>query len=309
MKIGVVTGMIAAVVLAANLGVASSLPNATGVPTQMVITVLPTRSGAEPASLEAKDLRVRHGNAPAPVVRLQRLTGDLADMQLFVLLDDSTRSSSLGNHLSELKTFLESLPATTEVAVGYMRNGTFGLAQPFTADHEKAAGALRLPVAMPGENGSPYFALSDLAKHWPSTEPTDRRAVLMLTDGVDRYYENGTIDDPYVDEAIHDALKDGMLVYSIYIRGAGLYGGSGAVTNFAQSRLIEVSEETGGHAYFQGFTDPVTISPFLSDFKNRLENQYQVTIEVLNKNGDQPVKLRTEVPGLRIEAPTHIYVR
>jgi hypothetical protein len=309
MKICVVSGMIAAVLAAANFGVASSLPNATGVPTQMVITVLPTRSGAEPASLEAKDIKVLHGNAPAPVVRLQRLTGDLADMQLFVLLDDSTRSFSLGNHLSELKTFLESLPASTQVAVGYMRNGTFGLAQAFTADHQKAASALRLPVAMPGENGSPYFALSDLAKHWPSTESTDRRAVLMLTDGVDRYYENGTIDDPYVDDAIHDALKDGMLVYSIYLRGSGLYGRGGAVTNFAQSRLIEVSEETGGHAYFQGFTDPVTISPFLSDFKNRLENQYQATIEVWNKNGDQPVKLRTEVPGLKIEAPTHIYVR
>src|SRR5579862_515900 len=297
MKIGVVSGIIAAALLAANVGFASSLPNATGVPTQMVITVLPTRSGAEPAILEARDLKVLHGNVPVPVVRLQRLTGDLADMQLFVLLDDSTRSFSLGNHLSELKTFLETLPATTQVAIGYMRNGTFGLAQPFTADHQKAASALRLPVAMPGENGSPYFALSDLAKHWPSTESTDRRAVLMLTDGVDRYYQNsGTIDDPYVDEAIHDALKDGMLVYSIYLRGAGLYGRSSGVTNFAQSRLIEVSEETGGHAYFQGFTDPVTISPFLSDFENRLGNQYQVTIEVLNKNGDQPVKLRTEVP-------------
>jgi hypothetical protein len=275
----------------------------------MVITVLATRSGAEPASLEASDLKVLHGNAPAPVVRLQRLTGDHADMQLFVLLDDSSRSFSLGNHLSELKTFLESLPATTQVAIGYMRNGTFGLAQPFTADHQKAASALRLPVAMPGENGSPYFALSDLAKHWPSTESTDRRAVLMLTDGVDRYFENETIDDPYVDDAIHSALKDGMLVYSIYLRGSGLYGRSDGVTNFAQSRLIEVSEETGGHAYFQGFTDPVTISPFLNDFENRLENQYQVTIEVLNRKGDQPVKLRTEVPGIKIEAPTHIYVR
>ncbi len=315
MKMGGVSGIIAAALAAANLGVASSIPNATGVPTQMVITVLPTRSGAEPASLEARDLKVLHGNEPAPVVRLQRLTGNFADMQLFVLLDDSTRSFGLGNHLSELKAFLESLPATTQVAIGYMRNGTFGLAQPFTADHEKAASALRLPVAMPGENGSPYFALSDLAKHWPSTDSTDRRTVLMLTDGVDRYYDTGTIDDPYVDDAIHDALKDGMLVYSIYLRGAGAYGRSGAVTNFAQSRLIEVSAETGGHAYFQGFTDPVTISPFLSDFQHRLENQYQVTLEVLNKNGalnkngDQPVKLRTEVPGLKIEAPTHIYAR
>jgi hypothetical protein len=302
--------MIAAALVAAVPGISSSLPNATDVPTQMVITVLPARGGGQPASLDTRDLTVLQGKKPVPIVRLQRLTGDHADMQLFVLLDDSTRSFSLGNHLSELKGFIESLPVTTQVAVGYMRNGTFGLRQAFTADHELAASALRLPEAMAGENGSPYFALSDLAKHWPSKESTDRRAVLMLTDGVDRYYETGTIEDPYVDAAMQDSLKDGMLVYSIYLRGVGDgRRGGGEVTNFAQSRLIEVSQETGGQAYFQAFSDPVTITPFLNDFQARLANQYQVTLEVLNEKGVQPVKLRTELPGLKIQSPTHIYVR
>jgi hypothetical protein len=309
MNIGTVTGFIAVTLIAPSLGIASSLPNATNAPTQMVITVHPTKNGGQPATLEAKDVTVLRGKTQAPVVRLQHLSGNLADMQLFVLLDDSTRSSSLGNHLAELRAFIESLPGTTQVAVGYMRNGTFGLVQAFTADHEIAASALRLPIAGPGENGSPYFALSDLAKHWPSTEATDRRAVLMLTDGVDRYYDTGTIDDPYVDSAMHDTLKDGMLVYSIYLRGAGLLGRRGEVTNFAQSRLIEVSQETGGHAYFEAFSDPVTIAPFLTDFQRRLENQYQVTLDVANGKGDQPVKVRTEVPGLKIEAPTHVFVR
>jgi hypothetical protein len=117
------------------------------------------------------------------------------------------------------------------------------------------------------------------------------------------------MDDPYVDSAIHDALKERVMVYSIYLGGAGLYGRSGWVTNFAQSRLSEVSHETGGYAYFQGFADPVTIWPFLSDFQDRLDNQYQVTIEALNKKGVQLVKLRTELPGLKIEGPTHVYVR
>ena len=296
---GVVIGMIAVA-----LGMAASKPNANGDLTQMVITVLPASE-----SLEARDLTVMQGNTRAPVVRLQRLAGDLADMELFLLLDDSTRSSSLGIQLPELKTFLQSLPATTQVAVGYMRNGTFGLTQAFTSDHQKAAKNLRLPVAIPGENGSPYFALSDLVKHWPSKESTDRRAVLMLTDGVDRYYGAATMDDPYVDAAIHDALKQGVIVYSIYLRGAGLYGRGGWGTNLAQSRLNEVSQETGGYAYFEGFTDPVSISPFLSDFHDRLENQYQVTIEGLNEKGVQPVKVRTELPGLKIQSPTHVYVR
>jgi hypothetical protein len=304
----VVTGMIAVALMAANPGISASIPNSTGLPTQMVITVRPAPGGSRSEGLEAGDLMVFQGNTPAPVIRLRRLAGDLADIQLFVLLDDSTRSSSLGLQLPELKTFLESLPATNQVAVGYMRNGTFALAQAFTEDHQKVASALRLPVAVPGENGSPYFALSDLVQHWPSKQSTGRRAVLMLTDGVDRYYSATIADDPYVDATIHDALKEGVMVYSIYLRGAGLYGRSSWVTTFAQSRLIEVSQETGGYAYFQGFTDPVTISPFLKDFQDRLANQYEVTIEAL-KEGVQPVKVRTELPGIKIQCPTHIYVR
>jgi hypothetical protein len=288
---------------------AATAPNSAGVPAQMVITLLPAAGGKGPQSLEAGDLTAVQGKTPAHVVGLQRLAGDLADMQLFVFLDDSTRSAGLGTHLPELKTFLQSLPSTTQVAVGYMRNGTFILAQAFTADHQAAANSLRLPEAIPGENGSPYFALSDLVKHWPSKQATGRRAVLMLTDGVDRYYNSGDMDDPYVDTAVHDALQDGVMVYSIYLRGAGLYGRGDWVTDTAQSRLMQVSQATGGFAYFMGFGDPVTVTPFLKDFQNRLENQYKVTIGGLNGHGVQPVKLRPEAPGLKIDAPSRIYVQ
>jgi len=295
--------------LAAGVALASSLPNTTPVPTQMVITVRPANGHAAQQNVDARDLTILQGHTRASIAHVQRLAGDFADMQLFILLDDSTRSSSLGVHLPELRAFVASLPASTQVAIGYMRNGTFGLGEPFTTEHDKAAAALRLPESIPGGNGSPYFALSDLAKRWPSKETTNRRAVLMLTDGVDRYYGGAIIDDPYVDAAIQDTLKNGVMVYSIYLRGAGLYGRGGFTTNVAQSRLMEVSAETGGEAYFQDFTDPVAIAPFLTDFQDRLANQYQVTVDDLHGKGVQPVKVRTEAPGLKIEAPTRIYVR
>jgi hypothetical protein len=303
-KQNVVTTMISLALITVTPAISATIPNTQAAQAQMVITVLPA-----PPTLAPSDLMVKHGNLPLPVTGIQRLTGPSADMQLFILLDDSTRSSSLGIQLPRLKTFVESLPATTQVAIGYMRNGTFGQVQAFTVDHQKAANALRLPLAVPGDNGSPYFALSDLAKHWPSRESTDRRAVLMLTDGVDRYYGSAVPDDPYVNEAVHDTLKDGVMVYSIYLRGAGLYGQGNWTTNIAQSRLLEVSEQTGGYAYFQDFTDPVSISPFLTDFEARLDNQYQVTMQVLSGKGVQPVKVQTEVPGLKIQAPSRIYLR
>ncbi len=306
---GLATSMIAVGLLAASPGFAGSIPSAGGVPTEVVITARAASDRSQHETLKAGDVKVLQGNTPVPVVGFERLAGNLADMQLVVLLDDSTRSSSLGIQLPQLKTFIQALPATTQVAVGYMRNGTFSPTQSLTTDHEKAADALRLPQAIPGGNGSPYFALSDLVKHWPSKQATGRRAVLMLTDGVDRYYGSAIMDDPYVDSAMRDALKKGVLVYSIYLRGAGLYGRGGWVTNVAQSRLQEVSQETGGHAYFQDFTDPVSISPFLHNFQDRLNNQYKITIEALNHKGVEPVKLRTEVPGVKIEGPTHIFVR
>jgi hypothetical protein len=306
MKIGqsVMTVMLAGVL--ASLSWAATIPNAQEA--QIVVTLHPSSGHGEVEPVGASDIQVELAGTSAHVVGLKRLSGDLADTQLFVLLDDSTRSSSLGTQLPELKTFIESLPATTQIAVGYMRNGSFGMVQTFTADHQKAAGALRLPMGIPGGNASPYFALTDLAKHWPSKEPVDRRAVLMLTDGVDRYYGNSMVDDPYVDEAIHDTLKNGVMVYSIYLRGAGVYGRSGWSTNFAQSRLMDVSDQTGGHAYFEDFTDPVSIAPFLKDFEERLSHQYQVTIQTLNGKGIQPVKVRTELPGVKIQGPTHVYV-
>jgi hypothetical protein len=302
------TGMVGLALLAAKPGISATLPDTAGGPPQMVVTLLKGAGGSRPDNLAQGEIAVTLGKTSVPVAHLQRLAGALADMQLFVFLDDSTRSGSLGVHIAELKSFLNSLPATTQVAIGYMRNGSFALSQDFTADHEKAAAALRLPMAMPGANGSPYFALSDLVKRWPSTQATPRRAVLMLTDGVDRYYGTADMDDPYEDAAINGALKQGVMVYSIYLTGSGAYDRRGGVRLFGQSRLIQATEETGGYAYFLDFRDPVTIAPFLEDLRDRLDHQYQVILGAVNEKGIRPVKLRTESPGLKISAPTRIFV-
>lgn len=300
MKIATIIGVLAI----SNVGFAASNPGARA-PASAVITV-PQSEQAE--NLKPDDVSALHEKTPIAVTGLERLNGNLADMQLFVLLDDSTRSSALGVHIAELKKFLGTLPSTAEVAVGYMRNGTFGPTQGFTADHAKAAAAVRLPVSMPGVNGSPYFALSDLAKHWPSKEATHRRVVLMLTDGVDRYYTQRDMNDPYVEGAIQDSLKAGLLVYSIYLRGAGFYGLGEWTTNMAQSHLLEVSEATGGYAYFQGFIDPVTITPFLNDLSERLDNQYRITLQATGPKGVQSVNMRGALPSLKIEGPKRIYI-
>ncbi|HUB82812.1 MAG TPA: hypothetical protein VMB03_28635 [Bryobacteraceae bacterium] len=309
MKIGsYLLPAVTALALAAALpAFSASLPDITGSP-QIVVTVLPGAGGIRPDNLAAGDVNVLLDKTPAPVVRMQKLTGDLADMQLFLLLDDSSRSGSLGVHFKELKQFIDSLPATTQVGLGYMRNGTFSLSQNFTSDHQKVAAALRLPMALPGANASPYFCLSELIKHWPSSEPTGRRAVLMLTNGVDPYYGTPDLNDPYVTASIHDAARRGVMVYTIYLGGAGRYGRGGFPRATGQSYLIQVAEETGGYAYFEDFRDPVDIAPFLSDLRDRLEHQYQVTIGAVSEKGFVSAKLHTESKGVKVVGPKTVYV-
>src|SRR5258708_3855074 len=105
----VMTEVVAAILVAGSPAISAPKTNTTGAPAQMVITMRQAPGDNRSNGLEAADMRVLHGNTVVPVVRLERLSGDLADMQLFVLLDDSTRSSSLSIQLPELKTFLKSL--------------------------------------------------------------------------------------------------------------------------------------------------------------------------------------------------------
>jgi hypothetical protein len=274
-----------------------------------IITAQPAHAhaGAAPQALTQNEVIAYVGKSKAEVTSLEPLGN--SPLQLFVFLDDSTRSGALGPRMNELKQFVNSLPASTQVAIGYMRNGGYDLTQGFTTDHNKAANSIRLPQAIAGVNGSPYFALSYLAKHWPSQEQTDRRAVLMLTDGVDRYYGNATNDDPYVDAAIKDCQHLGILAYSIYLRGEGLYSTGGWGLNMSQSRLGEVAKATGGEFYYQGFNTPVSLTPYLQELSDRLNNQYRVTFTAAKNSGLQKVEFKSELPNVKIIAPEQVTVK
>jgi hypothetical protein len=131
----------------------------------------------------------------------------------------------------------------------------------------------------------------------------------MLTDGVDRYYDNRSTSDPYVDASIKDSQHFGVLVYSIYMHGAGLYSSSSWGVTMAQSRLEQVSKATGGEAYTEGLMSPVSLAPYLSDLTDRLNNQYRITFVASQDAGLQPVQFRTEIPGVKIIAPQKVLVQ
>ncbi|MEA3006302.1 MAG: hypothetical protein QOI94_1571 [Acidobacteriaceae bacterium] len=236
------------------------------------------------------------------------LRGSRSGLQLVVLLDDSS-GSNLGLQLNDIRSFLNALPPTVQVAIGYMRNGTPNLVQNFTSDHAQAAKALRLPQGVAGGNGSPYFCISDLVKHWPRSSNDVRREVIMVTDGVDRY-SGGRFDpeNPYVRAATSDAQKAGVIIYSIYYRGAGRLDRSLTVTDGGQNYLTQISGDTGGKVYLEGFGNPVSFSPFLSDIQRKLQNQYELTFVSTAKPDLQPIRVKTNQPNTSLQFPARVPV-
>jgi len=278
-----------------------------GVPVHVLVTV-EARHGSAVPEIGPRDVMVYEGHDRDQVVDLVPAQGEHAALELFILLDDGS-SFSLGKQIDDLRQFISAQPASTKIGVAYMQNGMAKVEQSPTSDHALAAKALRLPMGIGGINASPYFSVSDLVKRWP--ESSARREVLMASDGIDRYYGSGDLQDPYLDAAIDDAARAGIVVYAIYTPGVGHFGHSYWQNYWGQIYLSRLAEETGGEGYSIGFTgSPVSFDPFLEDMGRHLDHQYWVTFNAKppKKSGWQRIKVTTEVSNAELVAPPKVWV-
>jgi hypothetical protein len=289
----------------ASTVLAQQTSSAPGVPAHMVVTV-EARHGANPPALNQDDIMVNEGKERDKVTDWIPLTGDHAGLEFFVLIDDAL-SVSLGSQLDDIRQFITAQPATTKIGVAYMQNGVAQVVQNLTTDHAAAAKALRLPLGVLTANGSPYFSLSDLIKRWPDTN--ERREVFMVSDGIDPMYDGP--DDPYVDAAIDDAQRAGIVVFDIYTTGAGHFGHSYWRTYWGQIYLSQVAEMTGGESYYIGFNGPpVAFAPYLDQLASRLTRQYLLGFlaKPEKKGGFHHVRITTEVPNVDLVAADRVWV-
>lgn len=286
---------------------AQQVPAADGVPVHMVVTV-EARHGSDVPVINREDVMVHEGRDRDQVTDWVPAQGDHAGLEFFILIDESA-GSSVGNQLGDIRKFIEGQPNSAEIGVAYMRDGTARIEQNLTSDHALAEKALRLPVGMVGSSASPYFSLTDLLKRWPASD--SRREVVMVTDGIDRYYGGGDLLDPYLATAIEDAQRAGVIVSAIYTTGVGHFGHSYYRNYWGQIYLSKLTEETGGEAYYIGFTGPpVEYAPFLDDAAGRLKHQYILTFlaKPEKKAGMRAVKVTTEVPNAELVAAESVYV-
>ena len=276
----------------------------TGSSVRAVITV-EAKHGKDVPEIQKGDVMVYEGRDRDQVTDLLPLVGEHAALQLFVLIDDAA-SGAVDTQLQDIRQFVRNQPATTLIGIGYMRDGTVQVLQNLTADHEQAAKSIRLPLGQAGASPSPYFSLVDLIKKWPEAQV--RRQVLMVSDGIDRFWGSGP-SDPYVDTAIETAQKAGITVYSIYTPGMGHFGHSLWRINWGQNYLSQLSDETGGELFNYGIA-AVSFSPYLDDLSHRLTRQYLVSFipKPEKKPGLRQVKFRTEVSNAELVGPDRVYV-
>ncbi len=227
-----------------------------------------------------------------------------------MLLIDGSAGSAVGNQFDSIERFVKSFPPNIKAAIAYMQNGSAVFAGPLSADHAEVLRGLHLPAGSPGSNASPYFCLSDLAKHWPSTDSAARREVVMVTDGIDPYNMELDLDNPYLQAAITDSVRARLVVYSIYWEGKGNAGGSIYENNTGQSLLAAVSEATGGKSFTSGMSDPVSFQPFLDELTRRFRNQYELgfTSSMVGKPQVETLKLKLSAPGTEIDSPGQVMV-
>ena len=263
------------------------------VPVTTLVTVLGPKFTAPPP-ITKQDLIVTSGKTRLDVINWEPAQGQRGGLQLAIVIDNSASQLGVGSQLNELASFITAQAKPTAVGVFYAANGTVQTAAPFSTDHEAVAKTLRVPLGLrAGESPSVYLSLSDLVKNkWHMR--AGRREVLLISSGIDRM-DRGP-ESPYVQEAIEDVEKAGVVVHAIDTGGVRL--GDSIRGEFAEGNLAQLTAGSGGYNLFDGITAPVSFSPYLKELDMALRNQYRLTfaIEPSNKSKGEirDIKIRTE---------------
>lgn len=238
------------------------------------VTVSP-RSGRE---IVAVDFKVTENGEAQSVLSVRG--AENVPLSLAVLIQDDI-VSSISLEIKALGEFIRRLPRGSRVMVGYLRSGSLQVRQKFTTDTEKAAAALRIPVSSSAVAPyNPYVEIVEALKRFESL-PTGRRAVIVISDGVDlsRGFDSASPTQSLdLRRAINESQRRGVAVYSIYAPTVGTRGSSNQLLiGYGQGSLNLLSDDTGGKAFFQGTEAPVSIDPYLKEISTLLSRQIALT--------------------------------
>ena len=294
-------------VLLAGISTSAQQPavSSSEVPVTTVVTVLGPKFTPPPA-ISKDDILVREGQSRKDITDWVPAQGDKAGLELAILVDDADRRD-IGKQFDDLANFIKSLPKSTSVGIFYANNNTISAASQFGPDHEGAAKSLRLPLGS-GVGSSIFQSLMAMISGWPVSGT--RREILVLADGFDRLRHERY--SPDVDTTVQKAQQAGIIIHAIFVNASGRAGRLQTGKNIGQGNLNTLADGTGGRAFFQGFSTPISFEPFLTQLDMVLRNQYFLTWATnrsRSAKGDlRGFKVTSERKDIEITAPQKVYV-
>jgi VWFA-related protein len=145
-------------------------------------------------------------------------------------------------------------------------------------------------------NGTVLYDAIDTAARFQLKDQTGRKAVILLTDGVD-VGSNSTLA-----EAIESAQKYDTLIYSILF--ADRNGDTG------RRQLVKLAQETGG-AFYE-VSKKLPIGQIYTLIQNELRNQYNlgyISNTPVQLSEFRKIRLTTRQPGLIVQARDRYWAR
>src|SRR6266576_3764459 len=230
------------------------------------------RTAPRELELQTVILSVSEDSEPQTILSI-RAIGTNAPINLIVLIQDDV-VSSVGLEIKALSEFIRRLPRDSRVFVGYLRSGSLQIRHKFTADLEKAAKSLRSPLGVASAAPyNPYVEVIEALRRFDSQR------------------------------AIDEAQRRSVAIYSFFAPTVTSSMDSNLLLQ-GQSSLNRLSDETGGHAVFQGLGIPTSFDPFLKEL--RLDLDKQIALSYLSthpRKGFHRLKLIASTPDVELNYP------
>lgn len=260
--------------------------------------------------VQADRLIVREDKEEQTILSIRSIED--APLALAVLVQEDL-TSNFNLQIRDIADFIRSLPKGSRVMVAYLRGGTLQVRQRFTEDLEVAARSLRIVSSTSSAAPrNPFDSLIDALDRFDAL-PAGRRAVLMVSDGLDvsQGISSSTPGSSFdLDRAILRAQRRSVAVFSFYSPASLTENGSSSLIMNGQGSLQKLSDETGGRAFFQGSVAPLSFLPFFKDLRILLNRQFLLSyLSTHMKKGYHKVEVVSTNPEVKIEHPKGYYYR
>jgi VWFA-related protein len=261
--------------------------------------------------VQAGNISVREDGDEQVILSIRSVGSDTPLAIAVLIQDDLTSNANL--QLPDIRRFIRNLPQGSRVMVAYLRSGSLLIRQKFTEDLEKAASSIRIVTGSAAlAPSSPYEQVDEALKRFDAL-PNGRRAVLLVSDGldasrgVDNFSRPQSID---LDRAILKAQRKSVAIYSFYNAATFTENGGSSLILNAQSSLERLSNETGGRAFFQGTSSPISFVPFFRDLNTALNRQFALTyLSTHFKKGYHKIEVTSTNTDVKIQHPKGYFYR